>query len=241
MEPITKMKDMDTTLLMMELMKKVAGTATRQERNQVVDALMISSTLHIDDFRRSPRSDIAHPPYMEHVLRVALRPVKYFNVDDINVIIAGLLHDTVEDHALDFFPGEELDEDTAREEMLDVFAEQFSTDIAESVELLTNPIIKPGTPKKVKQDIYRDHVVHATSQDQTALIVKVSDFIDNAGSLHITHATAKNAPSTRHLVSKYTPLLDYFLTAVSETLPEDQALPMVDRLARVESGLESLG
>lgn len=240
MKTITKMKDMDTTLLVLDLMNSVNQIATDEEHDKVVQALVIASTLHINDFRHSPRSNLVKPPYMEHVLRVAIRPIKYFNITDINVVITALLHDTVEDHAKDFFSDPELDETLARDMMIEHFSYQFSTEIADSISRLTNPVIDPNTPKTVKQEMYREHVQQSTKNNSMALIVKVSDFIDNAGSLHVTHATKKNSPATKHLVDKYTPLTEYFVNAVNDTLPSHQSEPILNRLEAVRNGLDSL-
>ena len=37
-------------------------------------------------------------PYLNHLLRVAIRMMHHYQVRDVDVIVAGLLHDAVEDH-----------------------------------------------------------------------------------------------------------------------------------------------
>src|SRR6266849_10777854 len=55
-------------------------------------ALELAARLHAGDRRQ-------REPYVNHLLRVALRIICHYGVDDIDVICAALLHDAVEDHA----------------------------------------------------------------------------------------------------------------------------------------------
>src|SRR5215831_9890704 len=61
-------------------------------RPRIRDAEALASRLHRDD-RRS------REPYVNHLLRVAIRVMHHYRVDDPDVICAALLHDAVEDHA----------------------------------------------------------------------------------------------------------------------------------------------
>src|SRR5215469_1984580 len=61
------------------------------ERAQLVAALDLAAKLHADDRR-------VREPYMNHLLRVAIRIIKYYGVRDVDVLTAALLHDAVEDH-----------------------------------------------------------------------------------------------------------------------------------------------
>ena len=45
MKTITKMKDMDTTLLVLDLMKNVNQIATDEEHDKVVQALVIATSM----------------------------------------------------------------------------------------------------------------------------------------------------------------------------------------------------
>ncbi|MFF0722402.1 phosphohydrolase [Micromonospora sp. NPDC003816] len=66
-----------------------------EDHQQRLDgALTLASRLHRDD-RRS------REPYVNHLLRVAIRMMHYYEVRDVDVIVAGLLHDAVEDHPAD--------------------------------------------------------------------------------------------------------------------------------------------
>ena len=58
------------------------------EAAQLRAALQLAGTLHAEDRR-------VREPYLNHLLRVAIRIVKYYGVRDVDVLTAALLHDAV--------------------------------------------------------------------------------------------------------------------------------------------------
>src|SRR6185312_5625376 len=64
------------------------------ERERIERARRLATLLHAQDQRVSE-------PYASHLLRVAIRIVRHYQVSDTDVICAALLHDSVEDHDLD--------------------------------------------------------------------------------------------------------------------------------------------
>ena len=67
------------------------------DRECIAQALDLASRLHAADRRQNE-------PYVNHLLRVAIRIITYYRVRDADVICAALLHDAVEDHADDLSP-----------------------------------------------------------------------------------------------------------------------------------------
>src|SRR5580692_764210 len=63
----------------------------QDEQRRLNQALDLASRLHADDRRE-------REPYVNHLLRVAIRIISYYGVRDADVICAALLHDAVEDH-----------------------------------------------------------------------------------------------------------------------------------------------
>ena len=61
-------------------------------RRKVKQALQLAGRLHSLDHRQ-------REPFINHVLRVALRIMVHYDVSDTDIICAALLHDSVEDHA----------------------------------------------------------------------------------------------------------------------------------------------
>src|SRR5580698_9180659 len=62
------------------------------DRGRLERALELAARLHAADRRD-------REPYINHLLRVAIRIMSYYGVHDADVIAAALLHDAVEDHA----------------------------------------------------------------------------------------------------------------------------------------------
>jgi (p)ppGpp synthase/HD superfamily hydrolase len=60
-------------------------------------ALQLAGRLHALDHRQ-------REPYVNHLLRVALRIICHYETRDADTICAALLHDAVEDHAYDLSP-----------------------------------------------------------------------------------------------------------------------------------------
>ena len=67
-------------------------TWPEEDRRRLNKALELAARLHAADRRE-------REPYINHLLRVAIRIMSHYGVHDPNVVIAALLHDAVEDHA----------------------------------------------------------------------------------------------------------------------------------------------
>lgn len=201
------------------------------------DSIQVASYLHRNDVRRGSRSTSVNPPYIEHPLRVALRAFRTFKVDDPNTIIAAVLHDTVEDHAMDFadFEGATASRDAyeAQATALAFISNHFGFPVARTVELVSNPPTIPGTPQADKIAAYQEHVSKAVKLSSGALIVKASDFVDNAGSLH--HHYAYGDPKVGYFLDRYEPLLKVYRDALSAGDHNFWAAKVLERLDDVEA------
>jgi hypothetical protein len=161
-----------------------AFTAAGRER--VEQALGLASQLHAADRRQ-------REPYVNHLLRVAIRIISHYRVSDPDVACAALLHDAVEDHADGLAPG------GGQREALAVLAGQFGQRVADLVAALTNPTYQAG--RDVHQQ-YREHVAASLEASPWARVIKASDFTDNAvGLIHTT------GPQLGKLAGKYAPLV----------------------------------
>jgi hypothetical protein len=161
------------------------GRFPAAERARVEAALALMSRLHERDRRQ-------REPYASHPLRVTVRILSHYRVNDPDVACAALLHDTVEDHADDIAPG-------GRGAALAVLAGRFGGRVAGLVAAVTNPAWEPG---RDKHEQYREHVAESLDGSPWARVIKVSDFTDNAvGLFHTTGATLPRR------AGKYRPLL----------------------------------
>jgi hypothetical protein len=156
------------------------------ERRRLAEALALAAELHATDQRQNE-------PYLNHLLRVAIRILSHYGVPDADVAIAGLLHDAVEDHAAQLAP------DGSREGALAVLARRFGQRVADLVAAVTNPEYEPG---RDRDDQYREHVAASLDRSPWARVIKASDFTDNGvGLIHTT------GPRVGRLAAKYAPLI----------------------------------
>ncbi|GIE29165.1 hypothetical protein Ait01nite_022100 [Actinoplanes italicus] len=163
------------------------------ERKQLVEALDLASRLHATDRR-------VREPYLNHLLRVAIRIIRYYGVRDIDVLVAALLHDAVEDHPAEL-GGVEPDSSytEATEAALAELSRRFNPRVAELVRSVTNPEYDPA---RDKHEQYRMHVAENLERDPWARIIKISDFTDNG--VGVIHTTLDKAYSSAR---KYRPLV----------------------------------
>jgi (p)ppGpp synthase/HD superfamily hydrolase len=164
------------------------------ERATLARAERVASRLHAEDKR-------VREPYVNHLLRVAIRIIRHYQVRDPEVVVAALLHDAVEDHPRDLadLAG---DADRAlgeRDAALAVLARAFSPRVADLIAAVTNP---DYDPERDKQEQYREHVVASLEVHPWARVIKLSDFTDNG--VGIIHTTG---PKVRKASAKYAPLV----------------------------------
>jgi HD domain len=180
-------------------------------RRRAAEALELAARLHAADSRQ-------REPYLNHLLRVAIRIICYYGVRDPDVVCAALLHDAVEDHAGDLAAGLPPDAGprdadapagagqpagpgaaSARQAALGALADRFGRRVAELVAAVTNPEYAPG---RDRHEQYREHVAASLAGCPWARVIKASDFTDNGvGLIHSTGATLQR------LAGKYAPLV----------------------------------
>jgi hypothetical protein len=161
-------------------------TWPEQDQRCLNQALELAGHLHAADRRDQE-------PYVNHLLRVAIRIMSHYGVHDTDVVCAALLHDAVEDHAAELAPG------GSRSAALATLAVEFGPRVAELVGAVTNPEFAPD---RDAHEQYREHVADSLRREPWARVIKVSDFTDNGvGLIHTT------GPRLRTLAAKYAPLV----------------------------------
>jgi (p)ppGpp synthase/HD superfamily hydrolase len=152
-------------------------------------ALALADRLHRDDRR-------VREPYLNHLLRVAIRIICYYRIRDVNVLVAALLHDAVEDHPEALAGGAPAD---PTEAALAVLARDFGPRVAQLVRSVTNPRYDPD---RDSDEQYREHVAASLARNPWARVIKASDFTDNGvGVIHTTGSKVRRA------AVKYRPLV----------------------------------
>jgi hypothetical protein len=207
------------------------------DRRRLDGALALASRLHAADRRQ-------REPYVNHLLRVAIRILCYYGVHDPDVVCAALLHDAVEDHPAELVAGRRQQAapaadgaqqaasdgvgqqagdvgqqaaDGGQQAGLAAVAAEFGPRVAELVAAVTNPVWRPG---KDQHEQYREHVAASLEGCPWARVIKVSDFTDNGvGLIHTT------GPALDRLAGKYAPLVPVLreMVARPDTPLSDQA------------------
>jgi (p)ppGpp synthase/HD superfamily hydrolase len=162
------------------------------ERDRLGEALELAARLHADDRR-------VREPYLNHLLRVAIRIIKYYGVRDVDVLTAALLHDAVEDHPAELAMRTEGTHTELTEAAIAELARLFNPRVAELVRSVTNPQYDPD---RDRHEQYREHVAESLERDPWARVIKVSDFTDNG--VGVVHTTPEKAYSSAR---KYRPLV----------------------------------
>jgi HD domain len=195
------------------------------DRTTLMDALELAAQLHRDDRR-------TREPYLNHPLRTTIRIVCYYQVRDVDVLVAALLHDAVEDHPAELAAttiGAAPDGDPTAA-ALRALAQRYGPRVAELVGAVTNSAHEPG---RDRFEQYREHVMESLEANPWARVIKVSDYTDNGvGLIH-------SAPE-RHLrlATKYAPLVPVFRDLISR--PDTPLTPAVKEhiLGQLESAQE---
>jgi hypothetical protein len=206
------------------------------QRAALERALDLAARLHAADRRDKE-------PYVNHLLRVAIRIMSHYRVRDPEVICAALLHDAVEDHPVELAGrtaggqqaalavlAAEFGPRVAEQAALAVLAAEFGPRVAELVAAVTNPAYAPD---RDPDEQYRDHVAASLQGSPWARVIKASDFTDNGvGLIHTT------GPRLHKLAAKYAPLVPVLRDLISRPdTPLDAAarghiLAQLDRAAQ---------
>ncbi|GAA2516332.1 HD domain-containing protein [Pilimelia columellifera] len=162
--------------------------ATAQRR--LAEALDLAAELHHDDRR-------VREPYLNHLLRVTIRLMHHYQVRDVDVLVAGLLHDSVEDHPAELAGDVPAGADLT-EAALEALADRFGARVARLVAAVTNPAYDPARDRNAQ---YLAHLAVTLDREPWARVIKISDFTDNGvGVIHTT------GPKVASAARKYRPL-----------------------------------
>jgi hypothetical protein len=176
------------------------------DRERLEQALELAARVHAGDRRQ-------REPYLNHLLRVAIRIIAYYGVRDADVICAALLHDAVEDHPGELAAGAGQhgggqhgggqhgggQHGGEQQAALAALGERFGPRVAGLVGAVTNPEPVPGQDRNQQ---YKEHVAASLAACPWARVIKASDFTDNGvGLIHTTGARLER------LAGKYEPVV----------------------------------
>ncbi|MBM2623808.1 HD domain-containing protein [Actinoplanes sp. LDG1-06] len=179
-----------------------------EHRHVIADAAGWASMLHAGQRR-------TREPYVNHLWRVTLRMLCHYRVDDPDVLIAGLLHDAVEDQAWKI-AGITGHGPPPTNEALTVIAARYTPRVARLVNAVTMPARPEGADRI---HYYTTHLAHALDGEPWARVIKFSDFTDNG--VGIIHTVGPLVIRSARKYRAAVPILRDLLDRPDTPLPAD--------------------
>jgi (p)ppGpp synthase/HD superfamily hydrolase len=183
-----------------------------EARRKIEEALMLAVGLHHD---QKPRNDGSRA--VDHILRVADRVLNSFGVIDPDIVIAALLHDSVEDQKKKLAEKWWNDKVGQKAAAFLYLAFRFGPRTADIVRALTKPNKADYANLK---DRDRDYFAQLKEdiKDPSTFYVKLADFYDNVSRLK----TVRSIEKQRQLARKYQKVVSLFIKRLQKN---DVALP----------------
>lgn len=210
-----------------------------EEQARIENALQLMLYAHEGQNGRFPNQEFA-----QHPLKVALHLIEVFGVAKPDLIIAALLHDSVEDQParlLHTSPYPLPTDLPLREQALRALAARFGERVAQLVGWLTNPDFASLMAQQQaagytpdKNALYQQHVMHIFAADPEAFTIKMADFAQNALQL----GAYPQDPRRPHFQQKYGPVM----LQLMEKLPllDDPEHPLFAQRSRLVAELTAV-
>lgn len=216
------LKEMEASLLQRAIVS-FADSEDLIDTNKIREAIHIAAYLHRNDYRQG-RLGKSEDHYITHPLRNTLRLIRY-GCKDQDILLASILHDTVEDHAFniteEFVEINVNSEEEARETAYSYLDARFGGRVAEYVKAVSNPLHEGHKTKEEKRALYVEHVLEVV-KILPVFMVKFTDYVDNAVGLY-HNVSPHNTKMINHLALKYLPLASVFETKLED---EGHLLPV---------------
>ncbi len=190
--------------------ESVKSSFGEQDFEKISEALDMMLYLHCE---QEDRMDSR--PYIIHPLEAASDLVNKLEIEDEDLVIAALLHDSVEDQSrriIEKFSDENAGELSAEElqsKAFDVIGKKYGIKVKDIVKGMTNPnFAKVLSIEHIKEAIKKPDV----------FVVKLSDFMRNAGNI------PQHEPTRINFIKRYIPAIrDVFIPAL-EAMDESHLL-----------------
>jgi (p)ppGpp synthase/HD superfamily hydrolase len=186
--------------------------------SRFTDAFAFAFDVHREQTKKSTAV-----PYISHLLEVAGLVLAFGGNED--EAIAGLLHDSVEDHP-----------DVASFEGI---AKRFGGDVAEIVESCSDATVIPKPPWKGRKEKY---IAHLRDADDSVLMVAAADKLVNARTVMKDYRQAGEEVWKRFNAGKPDQLWYYreVTSAILSAAGDGRARPLAEELKRAVDELEAL-
>lgn len=192
--------------------QSIHGIRDSESLEIVYEALQLAILGHKDS------RDYKGAPYINHPLRVAIRLMRDYDVDDPHILAAALGHDLVEDEPKavisiinpEFCLETIEDQQHAQNIALNSIGYAISRRSSELITSVTNAPSDPDLDKAKKNLVYLNNVGHKINSNFDTFLIKLSDFIDNGVGLHYGEDPEKSIS----VAQKYLPVYPTFAQAV---------------------------
>lgn len=226
------------TRALLEQFDRVIGTLELppSQHDRVLLAKRASLLAHKD---QEDRPD--NQPYVNHPLQVALTLHQKFAVKDPDLLIAALLHDSIEDQAqkiLEIFGQARSGDTHIKTDALNQIQAVFGERVRSLVSHLTNPdfdaqaatMIAQGdtrSTQEIKRELYKEHFLDIFDHDPEAFMIKLSDFAQNAYTISNVGESKRSA-----LRAKYGPVIIAVMDRLESISSSNPLFPFRDSLQR---------
>lgn len=196
------------------ILNKVASVGSKYfDFEKVALAITFAGILHSGQTRMVMGST-ERTPYIEHPLQNAYWLLEKGCLSE-DVLIAEILHDTVEDCKDKFISLLEYRayiKKNPASDALGFYSHEFNPNVARIVKAVTNAELPRSMSKAEKRTFYVAHIVDVIGNVEVFL-TKLADFINNAGNLalHYSKNGGEVTDVQLHLALKYFPLCAIFI------------------------------
>lgn len=147
------------------------------EIESITSAYNLATKIHEQD-------EYKGQPYIYHLLRVAARISGYLNIYDAEIVVASLLHDSVEDHSEKIVPNTPGGPFIQKQAALARISELYTPRTAQMIAAVSNEPQPEGLTEGEKLSIYQAKVKLAVSTVE-GWVIKFSDWCENGvGLIH---------------------------------------------------------
>ena len=222
------------------------------DEEKVEQAIEVATVLHQNQVR-TPHNSQKRTPYIEHPLRNAIRLIR-MGVKEQDLVVSAVLHDTIEDGSVDFVlkcskgaaRREDVDEPRARKLLGAYIRKEFGEHVLNVVLSVTNDYVPKGKKQvgiEEKTRTYCNHVARSIHKNPDALLVKLSDYVDNATGLYHNLGRGREERIMRMAI-KYLPVADVFRHEMHVCgrlpIPDSERREILHKMRNTERRLRSI-
>ncbi len=175
-----------------------------ESAERIKSAMSYVQQLHASQVRSDGRT------FAEHLFSVVYRLLTQFDNRDADIIIAGLLHDSIEDQSTKV-SGRPIENSESRRLAASILNKEYGKRVAGLVQLVSNSEqYHAASNLEDKFNFYTDHLREIVNEPD-ALLIKLSDFLSNCQYLLLDQGAKGNL----YIANKYINAFPIFLENIT--------------------------